>query len=43
VTLAAVSRQPGHYQWDAGAVLTLGGGQAEGTEEPSSTGSESTP
>ena len=43
VTLAAVDRGPGHYRWDAGAVLTLGADQAEGTGEPSSTGSESTP
>ena len=43
VTLAAVSRRPGHYQWDAGAILTLGDRQAEGTVDPRSTGSESTP
>jgi 2'-5' RNA ligase len=46
VTLAAVSRRDGHYQWDAGAILTLGGArlrQAEGTAEPSRTGNESTP
>jgi 2'-5' RNA ligase len=46
VTLAAVSRREGHYQWDPDAILTLGGcdrRQVEGTGEPSSTGSESTP
>jgi 2'-5' RNA ligase len=49
VTLAAVSRRHGYYQWDAGAVISLQHGagpvrrQVEGTGEPSSTGSESTP
>jgi 2'-5' RNA ligase len=42
VTLAAVTRRAGHYQWDAGGVLTLGR-QTEATGEASRTGSESTP
>jgi 2'-5' RNA ligase len=46
VTLAAVSRRDGHYQWDAGAILKLGEAlppQETGADDPSSTGSESTP
>jgi 2'-5' RNA ligase len=48
VTLAAVSRREGHYQWDTGAVIALeepgrARRQPVGTGEPSTTGSESTP
>lgn len=47
VTLAAVSRRHGHYQWDARAVIALDGSgvrrQQEATGAPSSTGSVSTP
>lgn len=47
VTLAAVSRREGHYQWDTGALLALAGsrssGQAGTTGVPSTTGSASTP
>jgi 2'-5' RNA ligase len=39
LTLAAVGRREGHYQWDCGAVISFG----DGTEVLSRTGSDSTP
>jgi 2'-5' RNA ligase len=48
VTLAAVSRRHGHYQWDARAEIALDGARARRrqpalTGAPSRTGSDSTP